>query len=58
MENLQNNLLSSTNEWQRKRGREDIQSKRDSVLSVDLVWNPDSNKPTGEGQMFEKNQGN
>lgn len=58
MENLKNNLLSSTNEWQRKREREGLQSKRDSVLRVALVWNSDSNKPTGEGQMFEKNQGN
>lgn len=38
----------------KKRGKEDLQSKRDSVLYVDLIWNPDSNKPTGEGEAFEK----
>lgn len=41
-----------------KRGKEDLQNKKDTVLYMDCIWNTDSNKPTGEGELFEKNQGN
>lgn len=35
------------------REKEDLQIFKDSILCVDLVQNPDSSKPTGEGEMFE-----
>lgn len=43
-------MVSSTNKWQRKKEGRRTHIKRYPILYVDLVWKPDSNKPTGEGR--------